>query len=378
MEKNKDKKSGKPILGSLFFLLFGFGCGVIYIWYAQKFLTDASKLASFLTFIGLLIYMYVAFALQLILHEAGHLVFGLMTGYRFGSFRIFSFIWLRKDGKITFKRMNVAGTGGQCLMMPPDLVNGKVPYVFYNLGGALINLILSVLFLVLFILGKNTPYWSGICLVSFWTGLIVGLMNGLPMKMGLVNNDGHNAYEISKCVEAQEAFWVQMKVGEAYARGIGLSELPDEWFTMPDDAWMGNSIIATKAVFICNRQMEQKRFAEADENMAHILEIDSGMVGLHRNLLLMDRMYVEMITENRKEVVDHFLNQMTKNFMNAMKNIPSILRTRYALALLSDRDVAKAESIKKEMDESAKTYPYPREIELERSFMQMADECAQK
>ena len=40
--------------------------------------------------------------IQLILHEMGHLIFGLFTGYRFCSFRVFSFAILKKDGKLCF------------------------------------------------------------------------------------------------------------------------------------------------------------------------------------------------------------------------------------------------------------------------------------
>lgn len=79
--------------------------------------------------------------LQTILHEAGHLVFGLASGYRFVSFRIGSLMWQKDGGKLRFCRFQLAGTGGQCLMAPPDLTNGKMPCKLYNLGGALMNLI---------------------------------------------------------------------------------------------------------------------------------------------------------------------------------------------------------------------------------------------
>ena len=38
-----------------------------------------------------LVSLVVASVLHIILHEAGHLVFGLLTGFRFVSFRIFKF-----------------------------------------------------------------------------------------------------------------------------------------------------------------------------------------------------------------------------------------------------------------------------------------------
>ena len=44
--------------------------------------------------------IYVAIIVQIIIHEAGHLIFGQLSGYEFSSFRIFSFMWIKKNGKI--------------------------------------------------------------------------------------------------------------------------------------------------------------------------------------------------------------------------------------------------------------------------------------
>ena len=47
-----------------------------------------------------LVFFLIAVSLQVVLHEAGHLVCGLASGYRFVSFRIFSFTWIRQGGKV--------------------------------------------------------------------------------------------------------------------------------------------------------------------------------------------------------------------------------------------------------------------------------------
>ena len=72
----------------------------------------------------------VLFYISIIVHEAGHLAFGLMSGYTFSSFRIGSLMWIKQDRKIKLRRLSIAGTGGQCLMTPPEEKNGKNPVVF--------------------------------------------------------------------------------------------------------------------------------------------------------------------------------------------------------------------------------------------------------
>ena len=84
--------------------------------------------------LAILILLFSIF-LQVLLHEGGHLVCGLATGYRFVSFRIFNLTFIRKDGKLCIKRFSLAGTGGQCLLTPPERPLEDIPTTLYNLGG---------------------------------------------------------------------------------------------------------------------------------------------------------------------------------------------------------------------------------------------------
>lgn len=63
-----------------------------------------------ISLLAILILLFSIF-LQVLLHEGGHLVCGLATGYRFVSFRIFNLTFIRKDGKLCIKRFSLAGTG---------------------------------------------------------------------------------------------------------------------------------------------------------------------------------------------------------------------------------------------------------------------------
>ena len=323
--------------------------------------------------VGFVAVAYAAFIFHIIIHEGGHLVFGLLSGYRFSSFRIFSFMWVKEGDKVKFKRHSIAGTGGQCLMSPPDIQNGEMPVVWYNLGGSLMNIIFSTIFLVCFFLFNSVSVLSGILLLLSLLGYSLAILNGVPMRMGALDNDGYNAISLTKDAEAREAFWMQMKVVEETTKGVRLRDMPAEWFTVPTDEAMKNSMVAARGVFACNRLMDEERFAEADELMAHMLELESGMVGLHRRILICDRIYVELIHQNRREVVEEKLTKNLQSFMKTMKDTLSILRTQYAIALLYDGDQSKAETIKAQFEKRAKTYPYPHEIDSERDLMKLAE-----
>lgn len=321
----------------------------------------------------LIIIMYAIMMIQIIIHEAGHLVFGLLSGYQFTSFRIMSFMLVKESGKMKIRRLNLAGTGGQCLMAPPEMVNGEIPVVLYNLGGSIMNVIISIVLLGMYFLFLGNPFLETLLLMSVVIGIAFAIMNGVPMRMGTVDNDGYNAWSLRKDKEALRSFWIQMKVSEQIAKGVRLREMPEEWFALPDEEKMKNSMIAVEGVFSCNYLMDKHCFEEASHRMKHLLKIESGIVGIHRCLMICDLIYCELISDNRKDVLDQMMTKEQLKFMKSMKEFPSVIRTEYAYSLLVEKDHAEAERIKARFEKCARTYPYPSDINAERELMEIAE-----
>ncbi|MDO5424608.1 MAG: hypothetical protein Q4F41_12860 [Eubacteriales bacterium] len=367
-------KKVKKALPYLFFMLMGGVCGVVIVRYLTAALpADLPAGRYFFLLFLFLLEMYLAIFLQIVIHESGHLLFGLLTGYRFSSFRIGNVMWIKEGGKIRLRRMSIAGTGGQCLLIPPDLKDGKCPYVLYNMGGSLMNLITAAVFgLIGFFLGDGSPLSP-----LFWMlaiiGVVFALMNGIPMRMGGVDNDGYNAWSLGENAEALQAFWLQMKVNEQISNGVRLKDMPEEWFAMPSEEGMQNSMIAAIAVFACNRLVDQGRFAEADAQMTELLARKSGIIGLYRNLLTVDQVYCELVGENRAERIEKLWDKDFEKFLKSMKTFPSVIRTEYTYALLYEQDRAKAEKISEKFEKVAKKYPHPNEIRAERELMDYAE-----
>lgn len=371
MKKVKKKSSLTKYLPMVLFAAVGAACGFFAASYIDTITANTGQFI--LWFVLLLMGLYLAVFLQLILHEAGHLVFGLLSGYHFSSFRIMSFMWVKEDGVLRFRRLSIAGTGGQCLMAPPELTDGKFPVLLYNLGGVLANLLLSGIAWGLSCAATGVPLLLIWLRVLSITGIALALMNGIPMHMGTVDNDGYNAFSLGKNPQAMRAFWVQLKVNQQVAAGIRLKDMPAEWFALPEPDAMGNSMVATLAVFTCNRMVDAHQFAEADALMARLLEMDSGIVGLHRSLMICDRVYIELITQNRQEVLAQMLTKEQRKFMASMKTFPSVLRTEYVYALLGEKNPGKAEKVKASFEKCAKTYPYSNDIQSERELMALAE-----
>lgn len=371
----KKRKALQFVLIILLFLIIGFFTGYFLadsILYLKK--TGYTTGEILLSLGGILLILFMSVLLQIILHEAGHLLFGWISGYRFLSFRIGSFMWLKKDGGIRFARLKIAGTGGQCLMGPPDLTEGKFPYILYNLGGSIINLLSAPIFLMLLFLLASGSFLSVFLILAAAIGIVFALMNGIPLKLAQVNNDGYNVLSLGKNPEALKAFWLQLKVTEQMTKGVRLKDMPDEWFAMPSDKAMKNGIIAAVGVFACNRLMDAMELEKADDTIAELLQMDTGINELHRRLLIVDQVYCELVGKNRQERLSRLLTKQQIRFMKSMKTFPSVLRTEYTYALLKENDNKKASKIKDEFEKMGAYYPYPQEIESERELMELAEQ----
>ena len=378
ISKKKKKIQWQQYIGVLFFMMIGAICGFLMITYIESTIGDGADLSENLfTLVSLFVFMYVGFFLHIIIHEGGHLIFGKLSGYTLSSFRIGSFMWLKENDTICFRRFSLSGTGGQCLMAPPEMRDGKIPVILYNLGGSLMNVITGSIFFALHVVFSEFAYLSIVFLMFSIIGFASALMNGVPMRMGTVDNDGYNAWALNRNPDAMRAFWVQMKANERISKGVRLKDMPDEWFEMPTDDAMKNSLVATIGVFACNRLMDAHRFLEADALMTRLLCMDSGMVGLYRNLLICDQIFCELIAQKRDQRIRTKMSKDQKKFMKSMKTFPSVIRTEYAYALLWEKDLEKAEKIKERFEKCAKTYPYPSDIQSERELIEIADNIEQ-
>ena len=376
-QKETKKRNIGQILIPVGFVLIGAICGVLFMKFLNK--TETAGTLSrekILTILVLIVSMYVALFLQIIIHEAGHLVFGLLTGYRFISFRVSSFMWMKDSDRIRFKRLSVAGTGGQCLMAPPELKDGKMPVQLYNYGGAIMNLIASAISGGLSLLCPAGSLFRPFLLMMLVTGIAYALMNGLPIRTGLANNDGRNAWDLARNPEAVRAFWITLKMNELSAKGVCLRDMPEEWFAVPDEEGMKNGITSSLGAFACSRLMDQGKFEEADALMERLLSHPNGIPGVLRKMLVCDRIYVELIRENRPEALEALRTKDQLKFMKSMKKYPSVLRTEYAYALLAEKDPEKAQKVVEMFEKTARTYPNPNEIEIERELMETARKAA--
>ena len=103
MKKDKKKKEKvSSLLVLLPSLIIGALCGLLITRYIDLPHDEGGGFLSVLLLFAILI---VSLYMHIILHEAGHLICGLLSGYKFSSFRIGSLILYKSRGKLHFGRL---------------------------------------------------------------------------------------------------------------------------------------------------------------------------------------------------------------------------------------------------------------------------------
>ena len=185
-------------------------------------LINIAVIAVFLYLTGQLSWFYILFSVlfyilsssvHLIVHECGHLILGLMSGYKllfiqFGPLRMFS------DSNHKIKFENAHTLSSQCVMIPPDTY--PVKYKLYNLGGIIANLFAVALSFLLLLFHSSVVTLFMVELVC--VGIQKVIVNVVPLKNGQSLNDGYTIGLLGKNDAVRKDYVNYMRLYSRLAR----------------------------------------------------------------------------------------------------------------------------------------------------------------
>ena len=315
-----------------------------------------------------------AYLLQVTVHEGGHLVCGLLTGYRTLSFRIGRVLLVKLDGRWKLRSYHIPGTGGQCLMAPP--AQEKPPYRLYHLGGGLANLLLSLLALPGLLMGPPLlrVFSGALVLLGLW----MACTNLIPRKIGGMANDGYNAKYLGQDPLALRCLSVQLWSNEALLEGYSLADMPEEWFALPQGADLSNPMIAGTAIQSASRLMARGELEEADRAIRRLLHGSGNLLEIYRLELTCEAIYCALVLGRVREAERLFTPEVRRYCGQTRKYCPGRVRQAYAWALLLENDIKAAGSLRTDFERVAARSPYPGELPSERMLLDQVDQAFQR
>lgn len=320
----------------------------------------------------ILIMFFLSNYLCTIIHESGHLIFGLISGFRFISFRIGSTIFLKdqKSNKIKKKKYFMAGTGGQCILYTPK-DEAKKPFVLYNLGGVFLNLIFAVINGVIYIFVKELII-GYFFLFMMLQNILMIILNGIPLRSNYIDNDGYNTKQISKSNLAKEAFYAQIKITKATTNNIRLKDMDESFFLFDQELTEKNSMVSTIKLFRIERLIDEHKYLEAIEDLKLLLN-DDTLAGIYQNTVKSDLIFCYLVTNN-KELAEKYIDKGFKNMLKMKMPVPNMIRYKYTYYLLLENDVEKASAERTYLAQIEEKYPYKADFEGELEQINVAKE----
>ena len=364
------KKCSKKIIFyicfSLVILLLGFFGGFLLGEKMEK--SSLSFEMSIFTIVLYIFIFYFAFIIQIIIHEAGHLIFGLLSGYEFISFRVGSITIVKDQEKFKLKKFKIQGTGGQCLMTPKTNNYEEINYVLYNLGGILMNFIASIICLLILMLVDTNQYIKVMLSEFILIGVICVISNGIPMKLGGISNDGYNTMSISRDKFIKYCFYIQLKVNGLLSKGMRFKDMPIEWFNVKEGADLNNHLVTFLKIMEANYYQDKLDFNLAKECYENILDNAPNIIKLYENEIKCELLFYEILNGNM-EKVDELYTKELRNYIKITDCYISRKRLMYVYNLIVLKDKKKADKVLGEFEKLKNSYPIKGDIESEEEIM---------
>lgn len=283
------------------------------------------------------------YLLLVILHEAGHLICGILTGWKFVSFRVGSLTLVRREGRYLMRRANLPGTAGQCLLEPPDGGFEHCPFGLYHLGGGLMNLLIGGLLCCFLPIANPAAACTlrGFAFLSF----AFGANNLIPMKLKGMTNDGYLLIELRNNARSREANYLLLKAYAALIRVKTYGELPGELVERVSryechdlSSVSETNVLSYRADFAFYRgdYADARAVSERIAESAETLEI-------FKNEARAKLLYFRLMDGASPEEIDAVYDKKLREYLAKVPDLPSTRRLMFAVELLHKKDKEAAE-----------------------------------
>lgn len=317
-------------------------------------------LGGFVALGGLFLYFHA------IIHEGGHLIGGLCSGWKFLSFRVGSLTLVCQEGKLKWKKHTVMGTGGQCLMIPPECGYEKCPFYRYLLGGGAANLLSgAIAFFVGIFTGGITQI---ICNLFAIMGVGLGLSNLFPAKLSGIMNDGYQMFvELPKNNDAKKYMYCLLTANAVFTEADSTKALPEhirDTILELDGEDFSNISAVNLLLFKCTIFQADSRYEEMQEIYQKIADSQDALQ-IFKNEANCELLYYEIMGECNDRKIKAIYDKKLMEYIKATSVYPSRRRLMYVYYLIYKGDEVKAENEYQALLKAAESHPARTEAIIE-------------
>jgi len=337
----KQKKKWPKVVGKIVFVLFFAALGFLGAYFSLEYIGEI----RFIDIIYTVLIVGVSFPLHIILHEMGHVLGGLVSGYQFIMFRLFSTVWIKTSDGLSKRKEHIPGVLGQALMVPPETDNDEQPpFLLYHSSGLIMNLVTAIL---LVFLGWMTPIGplAYFLYVSAVVAIFIMITNALPLQ----GTDGYNIIQQVKDPQAHEEITTILYLYRDMVAGVSLAALQKYVDLEAIDSLKdpnGTTMYTVRADYL----LEQKQFAEAHQIYKRLWDNIHDLFPAHQPTLTMSYLFTLLLTDPKHPDVQKITQGKVYKDSQDVKQ-SEYIRVYVAKSLYADEDFVQAEKLLDEGEE---------------------------
>ncbi|MBR4178788.1 MAG: hypothetical protein IKR57_05540 [Bacilli bacterium] len=341
-------------------------------WLDLDFSVFISKFLLFM-FIWLIIYVFV-YIVSILIHELGHLLFGLRANLEFVSFNVLNFTITKENKKLVIKKVpNINGVSGYCNMAFDDKVkyNSK-EVISYFFGGIFFNMIMVIIFACILPLTKDYLYL--ICLLVISVNVYLAFYNMIPIvhKNGL-RSDMKQVLLYVNASEFTKIYGKISKIQSYINDGKKLKDIDASLVYMPNV--IDNSTNLQMAFIYIDYLMECNRFDDVIKKVKYVREKAKDIMSFSDENLLKMQLILALYNKNKlNDIAFEWDNDFNKYIRATEGSSPIGIAVEYMYYRLIRNENDKCERCLYKIDKLKKYYGKTREYKEVKEFINEVDD----
>ena len=263
-----------------------------------------------------------AIIVQIIIHECGHMAAGLAAGWRLVALRIFGLMLVRRGRQFVLASSHIPGTGGQCLMSPPDRPTAQCRLTLYNAGGFAANLITAAASLAVLLLAGRQMF----------------IQNGVPLVLAGIPNDAMNIRYLRRDPAEADALLAMMRANAMMQDGIRLKDMPDSLFAGAQaDGRQRGPISSSLDIMLLCRAIDMHDFTLAGRLADDISSRNDGTLpAIYDGEVGRERLFLALIARRPHDEIERLYDKKLRSYVKTMSSWQlSSVRLLYALSSMT-------------------------------------------
>lgn len=292
----------------------------------------------------LVILLFIAFAVAVgfictLLHELGHLIFGIKNKFAFLSFAVWFFKFSKIGGKLRFDFTKMSEEAGSTEFVPKTTEDLEKRLKKMTFGGLLFTFFATCISIPIFFI-PTAPLWL-YCFLSMFLpiGAFMLFGNGLPMINDGVCNDGGVIYGIVKKTDSVKVLINILKIHAELYQGKTPAEIDEGlYFDLPqlpeDDL---NFITLLNLRY--NYYLDKEDYENAKKIISRLTTLTEYMPKSIYNSVKADELYSYCTFDLSNEKADDLTLELEK-YLNKNNSITNLrIKLAYILLLNEEKQV---------------------------------------